>query len=89
LPSTGNLARALILTVEHPATDGTYATTLFDANQAYAGSRTAKAIIYTASVAAGLMVGQFTRWLRHLPVDPDVTLNLVSMELSVQTPISG
>jgi sulfur carrier protein ThiS adenylyltransferase len=46
---------------ERPATDGAYATTLFDANQAYAGSCTAKATIYTASVAAGLMVGQFTR----------------------------
>jgi sulfur carrier protein ThiS adenylyltransferase len=78
-----------VLTVEHPATDGAYATTLFDADQAYAGSCTAKATIYTASVVAGLIVGQFTRWLRHLPVDPDLTLNLLSMELSVQTPVPG
>jgi sulfur carrier protein ThiS adenylyltransferase len=76
-----------VLAIERPATDSVYATTLFEANQAYAGSCTAKATIYTASVAAGLMVGQFTRWLRHLPVDLDVTLNLLSMELSVQTPV--
>jgi sulfur carrier protein ThiS adenylyltransferase len=78
-----------VLAVEHPVMDGAYATTLFEAGQAYAGSCTAKATIYTASVAAGLMVGQFTRWLRRLPVDPDVTLNLLSMELAVpeRTPV--
>jgi molybdopterin-synthase adenylyltransferase len=31
--------------------------------------------IYTASIAAGLMIGQFTRWLRGLPVEADLLLN--------------
>ena len=31
--------------------------------------------------AAGLMVHQFTRWLRGAPVDADVTLNLLATEL--------
>jgi hypothetical protein len=31
--------------------------------------------------AAGLMIHQFTRWLRDLPVDPDMTLNLLAGEL--------
>jgi sulfur carrier protein ThiS adenylyltransferase len=78
-----------VLAVELPATDDAYTTTLFEADQAYAGSCTARATIYTASVAAGLLVGQFTRWLRHLPVDQDLTLNLLSMELAVpeRTPV--
>jgi molybdopterin/thiamine biosynthesis adenylyltransferase len=72
-----------VLAVEHPATDGTYATTLFDAGQAFTGSCTARSTIYSASVAAGLMVGQLTRWLREIPVEGDVSLNLLSMELAV------
>jgi hypothetical protein len=72
-----------ILAVESPATDDSYCTTLFDADQAFAGPCTAKSTIYTASIAAGLMVGQFARWLRRLPVDADLTLNLLATELTV------
>ena len=71
-----------VLAVESPATDSYYASTLFDRAQAYAGPCTARATIYTASVAAGLMVGQMTKWLRQLPVDPDLTLNLLAAELT-------
>jgi sulfur carrier protein ThiS adenylyltransferase len=71
-----------VLAAGDPATDDFYATTLFAPERAYAGACTAKSTIYTASIAAGLMVGQFTRWLRKLPVDRDITLNLLSMELS-------
>jgi sulfur carrier protein ThiS adenylyltransferase len=74
-----------VLAIDSPATDSHYATTLFDAGDAYADSCTARSTIYTASVAAGLVLTQFTRWLRRLPVDPDVTLNLLSMELAVET----
>lgn len=59
-----------------------YASTLFDQGQAYTGSCTAKSTVYTASIAAGLMLGQFTKWLRGLPLDKDLTLNLLSAELS-------
>jgi sulfur carrier protein ThiS adenylyltransferase len=72
-----------VLAVDRPATDGRYASTLFAPERAYAGSCTAKSTIYAASIAAGLMVGQFARWLRGLPVDGDLTLNLLSSELSV------
>jgi sulfur carrier protein ThiS adenylyltransferase len=72
-----------VLAVASPATDACYTTTLFDRGEAYTGSCTARSTIYTASVAAGLMLGQLTRWLRRLPVDADVTLNLLSMELAV------
>jgi len=60
-----------------------YPKTLFSAEEAYSGSCTAKTTIYCANIAAGLMVSQFTRFLRCLPVDPDLQFNLLSSELSV------
>jgi sulfur carrier protein ThiS adenylyltransferase len=63
-----------------------YPTTMFTAEQAYAGACTAKSTIYCANVAAGLMVGQFTKWLRNMPVDPDICLNLLSAEFNVLQP---
>lgn len=60
-----------------------YPTTLFGAEEAYAGSCTAKSTIYTANIAAGLAVSQFTKWLRNLPVDADMSMNILAGELSV------
>jgi sulfur carrier protein ThiS adenylyltransferase len=60
-----------------------YPTTLFAEREAHAGRCTARSTIYAASVAAGLMVHQFTRWLRGLPIDRDVLLNLLASELSI------
>lgn len=76
-----------VLASDRPVADTHYPTTLFAAGEAYAGSCTAKGTIYAASVAAGLMVGQFARWLRGLPVVPDQTLNLLAAELSVPDPL--
>jgi sulfur carrier protein ThiS adenylyltransferase len=59
-----------------------YPTTLFAPEQAYAGSCTAKTTIYCANVAAGLMLAQFAKWLRLLPAEPDVSLNLLASELA-------
>jgi sulfur carrier protein ThiS adenylyltransferase len=72
-----------VLVSNAPAADAGYATTLFAPGEAYAGGCTAKSTIYAASVAAGLMVGQFARWLRGQPVLADQTLNLLAGELSV------
>jgi len=58
-----------------------YPGTLFAAEEAYAGSCTAKTTIYCANIAAGMMLSAFTRWLRGLPVEPDVSLNLLAAEL--------
>ena len=60
-----------------------YPKTLFSAEEAYTGSCTAKTTIYCANIAAGLMISQFTRYLRHLPVDPDLQFNLLTSELTV------
>ena len=60
-----------------------YPSTLFLQAEAQVGACTARGVIYTACIAAGLMVHQFTRWLRKLPIDPDVSLNLLAGELSL------
>lgn len=59
-----------------------YPTTLFQQAEAQAGACTARGTIYTASIAAGLMVHQFTRWLRKMPVDIDLSVNLLASELT-------
>jgi len=60
-----------------------YLTTLFNADEAFVGSCTAKTTIYCANIAAGLMTAQFTKYLRDLPIDCDIQFNLLASELSV------
>lgn len=72
-----------VLTVHDHPSGQYYRTTLFSAEQAYAGTCTAKSTIFTANICAGLMVSRLARWLRRLPVEPDVTINLLTDELSV------
>jgi sulfur carrier protein ThiS adenylyltransferase len=57
-----------------------YPSTLFPQEEALVGRCTARSTLYAASICAGLMVHQFTRWLRGIPVEPDVTLNLLAGE---------
>jgi sulfur carrier protein ThiS adenylyltransferase len=73
-----------VLAVAQPASEAYYPTTLFAPEEAVVGSCTARSTVYTASIAAGLMLGQFTKWLRGLPVERDLMLNLLSAELTVQ-----
>jgi molybdopterin-synthase adenylyltransferase len=58
-----------------------YPTTLFQQSEAQQGQCTARSTIYTASIAAGLMLHQFTRWLRGIPIEADLSLNLLASEL--------
>jgi sulfur carrier protein ThiS adenylyltransferase len=60
-----------------------YPTTLFNADEAFVGPCTAKTTIYCANIAAGLMLAQFTKYLRQMPIDCDIQLNLLASELSV------
>ena len=78
--------RMLGETIRVLATDGDsgrdhYATTLFEAGEAQVGACTSRSTIYAASIAAGLMVHQFVRWLRGQAVDPDISLSLLASEL--------
>jgi len=60
-----------------------YPETLFTAEQAHTGPCTAKTTIYCANIAAGFMLSQFTKYLRLLPVDPDIQVNLLASEINV------
>jgi sulfur carrier protein ThiS adenylyltransferase len=60
-----------------------YPTTLFAANEAQAGRCTGRSTIYSANIAAGLMMHQFVRWMRGQPTDSDLSLNLLASELTV------
>jgi hypothetical protein len=71
-----------ILTADQDAGRTHYPETLFDQSEAQAGSCTARSTIYTANIAAGLMLHQFSRWLRNSAVEPDLTLNLLAAELT-------
>jgi len=72
-----------VLTACDPVSCKHYPTTLFASTEAHTGSCTAKTTIYTANIAAGLMLSQLTKWLRGLPVDKDLQVNLLSGEMIV------
>jgi sulfur carrier protein ThiS adenylyltransferase len=72
-----------ILTVADEVGRSHYPTTLFRQSDAQTGRCTSQSTIYTANIAAGLMLHQFTRWLRALPIDPDMQFNLLASELVV------
>jgi sulfur carrier protein ThiS adenylyltransferase len=72
-----------VLAVGDPAGRKRYSETLFPQAEAYGGSCTARTTIYAANVAAGLMIAQFAKWLRRLPVELDVQMNLLTAELIV------
>jgi hypothetical protein len=59
-----------------------YRSTLFPQAEAQTGQCASRSTIYAASIAAGLMIHQFSRWLRKLPVEGDATLNLLTGELT-------
>ena len=60
-----------------------YGQTLFDQSEAQVRPRTSRSTTYTANILAALMVHQFTRWIRGLPFDREVSLNLLTNELVV------
>jgi len=60
-----------------------YPATLFRPEEAFTGPCTARTRIYCANIAASLMIAQFTRYLRRLPLDCDVQLNLLASELNI------
>jgi molybdopterin-synthase adenylyltransferase len=72
-----------VLVAADDASRAHYPTTLFAASEAEPGRCTARSTIYSAHIAAGLMVHQFARWLRSQPVDADLSLNLLASELVV------
>jgi molybdopterin/thiamine biosynthesis adenylyltransferase len=78
----GEVIRVLAVADEHGRDH--YPTTLFLQSEAQPGRCAAHGTIYTANISAGLMLHQFTRWLRGQTVDQDTSLNLLASELMVQ-----
>lgn len=62
----------------HPAS-------LFPESEALPGSCTARNTFDSAEIAAGLMVHQFRRWLRGMPVDRDLSFNVLASELVIHS----
>lgn len=77
-----------VLTVTPESGSEHYASTLFRQSEVQSGACTSRSTIYAASIAAGLMLHQFTRWLRDLPVEEDLLLNLLSAELTCASSVS-
>ena len=71
----GEVIRVLVATADQGRKH--YATTLFAQSEAQVGRCTSRSTIYAASLAAALLVHQYTRYLRGLPLDVDATFNLL------------
>jgi sulfur carrier protein ThiS adenylyltransferase len=72
-----------VLAASDSASRQHYAGTLFPQQEAQQGACTSRSTIYAASIAAGLLVHQFARWLRGLPIEADASLNLLAGEMCV------
>lgn len=82
----GETIRVLTAVEQHGAAEGDnsklhYGGTLFAPEEVIPGRCTARSTIYAANLAASLAVHQFTRWLRGIPTERDMTLNLLASEL--------
>jgi sulfur carrier protein ThiS adenylyltransferase len=73
-----------VLTVSDEASARHYGTTLFAGSEAYRGACTARSTLYCAQLAASLAVAQLGKFLRQLPMEADMSLNILTAELSVE-----
>lgn len=64
-----------------------YAKSLYTDKAALSEPCTAKSTCYCANIAAGLMVAQFSQWLRGIPIfNPQIILNILSAEIVAGIP---
>lgn len=73
-----------VLTVGDESSRLHYPTTRFAQAEAKRGFCTSRSTTYAAGTAAGLMIHQFSRWLRGISVDCDLSMNLLASEVAVQ-----
>lgn len=73
-----------ILTVSNPESEQHSQNILFSQRENHEIPCTAKTTFYCASIAAGIMISQFAKYLRHIPVDKDIQLNILTMELALE-----
>lgn len=60
-----------------------YETTLFDGAEAFQESCTQKSTIFCANMAAAKMVSTYAKWLREVPLERDISINLLADEFEV------
>jgi len=72
-----------VITVGDSISGDRYPSTLFSQAAALQQSCTARSTMYCANIAAGLMVSQFTKWLRNMATEFDIMMNLLDSELIV------
>ncbi|QDT31938.1 ThiF family adenylyltransferase [Thalassoglobus polymorphus] len=78
----GETIRVLTATSAFPESQAHYSSTLFPQSEAQTGTCTTQSTIYTANLAAGLMLHQFTRWLRGLQIESEQLINLLAAEMT-------
>lgn len=74
-----------ILTYAYPYHPEGYPTTLFKDSETQGDECTARATIYTACIAAGIMLQQVNMWLRRSIWWPDILMNLQSMDVVLKS----
>lgn len=72
-----------VISVTDPEVEIHYPTTLFKEEEAFQGRCTGRMTVYFGNLAAGLMLEQWSKFLRGMEVEKDLTLNLLAMELGV------
>ena len=70
-----------LLTATAAASRDHYQKSLFPQSESQSGPCTSRSTIYTANIASGLMVHQFTRWLRGSECTNDLMCNLLADEI--------
>ena len=56
-----------------------YPTTLFEEKDAFQAPCSARSMIYPCSVAAGLLISHISNWMRNIPVEQYISMNLNDM----------
>lgn len=73
-----------VLTVHNDKSREYYDTQLFPSSEAYIGACTARSTIYCANICAGIMVAQFAKWIRGVPIDCNIELNTLTNEMTAR-----
>jgi len=73
----GEIIRLISVTDEEQRVH--YPDTLFSSGEAMQASCTTRMTVFSANIAAGLLMEQYSKWLRGLPLDRDTLINLLAM----------
>lgn len=82
---SGEVLRVINAMADDPKSVEYYPSTLFAADEAHTGQCTAKSTIYCANIAAGMVVARFAMWLRKVPLEYDIMLNILANELIIKS----